>query len=239
MMSLILRSKVVSDSMWFKVLFFMYVQSGAQWVLAICPRKQCEPRIPYLVLRCSFLSCISSVPWSANPSAKSEGPVCVDMSLDACRPYPQATPSSEASPNKNKFQFLPLWYVKLTSLVVHSDGELILHLGEDVLSSLNLPSQLYPFFTPNTLKAKTSQQGLGLSCPVLSTHPAPWSVTCPFHPQMKNQSRDVCSPGSLPTPAPQNCWPTPLLLWGILDHSSAPSGETTLFSTPRTPHWRL
>lgn len=121
---------------------------------------------------------------------KSAGPACVDTSLDACRP---GHLPSEASPNKNKFQFLPLWYVKLTSLVVHSDGELILHLEEDVLSSLNLPSRLYPFFTPNTLKAKTFQQRLGLSCPILSTHPAPCSVTCPFHPQMKSQSRDVCS----------------------------------------------
>lgn len=111
-------------------------------------------------------------------------------------------PPSEASPNKNKFQFLPLWYVKLTSSVVHSDGELILHLEEGV----KLPSRLYPFFTPNALKAKTSQQGLGFSCPILSTHPVTCSVTCPFHPQMKTQSRDVCSRDLSPL------WLTPELL---------------------------
>ena len=65
---------------------------------------------------------------------------------------------------------------------------------------------MYPFFTPNTLKAKTSQQGLGFSCPILSTHPVTCSATCPFHPQMKTQSRDVCSQDLSPL------WLTPELL---------------------------
>lgn len=211
------QSKVVSDGMWFKVLFCTYVQSATLWVLAICPRKECEPRIPYLVLPCSFLSCICSVPWPANPSAKSEGPVCVDMSLDACRPYPQATPGSEASPSKNKFQFLPLWYVKLTSLVVHSVGVLVLHLEEGVLPSLNLPSrEAVPLLYPKHLKSKnlSARPGALLPC---SLHPPCSLLRYPPISSSDEEPRQRCVfPETFPTLEPQNCWLTPLLLWGGL-----------------------
>ena len=237
--------------MWFKVLSCAYVQSASLSVLAICPRKQCEPSIPYLVLPCSSLSYICSVPWPVNPSAKSEGPVCVDMSPDACRPYPQATPAMRPVQTRTSSNFYPFdmlnshpWLFTQLGCWFFTERRMCCHLWT------YHHWKLYPFFTPNTWKAKTSHPALGLSCPVLSNHPAPCSVTRPFHPQMKNQSRDVCSQNlspllptePLPTLEPQNCWLTPLLLGGggwSLDHISAPSGETTLFSTPRTPGWRL
>ena len=96
-----------------------------------------------------------------------------------------------------------------------------------------------PLLYPKHFKSKNLSARLGALLP-RSLHP-PCSLLryLPISSSDEEPKKRCVFPGSLPTPAPQNCWLTPLLLWGILDHSSAPSGETTLFSTPRTPRWRL
>lgn len=158
--------------------------------------------------------------------------VCGHVPLDTARRYSQSPPPSEASQIK-QVQFLPLWYVKLTSSVVHSDGELILHRGE-AWNSITV----VPFFTPNALKSKNLSARPGVLLPHSPPHLLPALLPAALS-QMKTQSRDVF-PGPLSTMANtlKLLVNTLLSQRGLGPQLENLLGETTFSPYPGS-HWRL
>lgn len=182
----ILKSKVISDGSLFYV---CAIWSPWCWQFEIPEETECEPRIPHLVLWVKLFPV--SIPFPGQRiHQQSQRGLCVWTRPRCLQTLFPGHPKWGQS-NKNKFQFLPLWYMLNSHPQLFTQMESWFFIEEGV----KLPSRLYPSFTLSALSKNLSARP-GVLLPHFSP-PTSLPALLPAHFILRWRPKaEMCVPGT-------------------------------------------